>query len=241
MKKLSLIIFLGLLSACETSEVSEKCIDYSFVTENLNTVHKGVLDAALSGDHQNVYTSAYGFMKEHYFSGAFELDVESIKNSPSGRSNGNVDLSFLTIDQQNILQPFLQKIVSLDDVTEISGDVEDFNALVISSSLNNEQKYQLLAIASSVKISAEFIQDALIKQRSLSGRTQAIDVKGALQAGVIGLGIGAVKGGYVGCTGGTVAFPGLGTATGCVGGAVIGGAVGFIGGVATSILQDLLF
>ncbi|MFM8913461.1 MAG: hypothetical protein ACKOE6_11195, partial [Flammeovirgaceae bacterium] len=219
-------------------------IDYKEITKNLDVTFNGAFSLALKSSTDNVYSDTYSYLQANYFTGNLEFNPNEIKRemNKSARigSVNELDLSFLTNEQRVLAVPFLNNLLAQEDLEIVKGLANSFNIDVASSSLSNEHKYQLLALGSAVGSAVKVIEETIIKASSV-GRSQGVDVKGALQAGVIGLVGGAIVGGKAGCAGGTVAFPGLGTATGCVGGAVIGGALGFIGGVAESILQDIIF
>ena len=91
-----------------------------------------------------------------------------------------------------------------------------------------------------MKVGAEVLEEEISKIE-LNGRVACIDVKGALQAGVLGLFGGAIYFGIQGAVAGSVVFPIVGTVTGGVGSAVVGGEFGFFGGVGQAIISDFLF
>jgi hypothetical protein len=243
MKKIKSIVLLTfLLAACQENSVTKKEIDYHSVIANLEVAYNGAFSVALQSKPGHLYSNTYDYLKGNYFSGSYQFDPNEIKaklNKTARISSADeLDLSYLTEEQKTLTVPFLNSILNQDDLSAASLTADNFNNLVMQSTLSDLQKYQLLTIGTAVKAGIKVIQDNTAKSSRIAAR---VDVKGALQSGVIGLASGAVGGCYTGATGGTVAFPGLGTATGCLGGAVIGGALGFIGGVVGSIAQDLLF
>jgi len=244
MKKLLLIGLIIFLSACQENAVQKKQTDYDGLVTSLEATYKNTFAVALKSAPDNVYADTYSYLKQNYFKGDLQLDPNKLKAlSSSGArisSASDLDLSFLTEEQKTLVIPFFDAILNQTDLSVVSDLTDQFNNAIISSLLNEEQKYQLFSIGTAIKVSIKVIEDASTKSSS-NGRVEKIDVKGALQAGVLGLATGAIGGCYTGATGGTVAFPLLGTATGCVGGAVLGGAMGFIGGVTMSIVQNLLF
>lgn len=255
MKKLAFSIFLlTLLFACQNDQVEslKSKPNYSEITANLNKVYSNTFQVALKSNLKDVHAASFKYLISEFQITNLKLDPNKlIRENSNARANetADLDLSYLTLDQQVIAQPFLNNVLSMDSESELSKIdllVNEFNQDVITSTLSEEQKLQLLSISSTVNAGVQIIADTIEThelKNIAGGRTNATrwDVRGALRSGVIGLGIGAIGGGKVGCAGGTVVFPGLGTATGCVGGAVIGGAVGFISGVAGSLLQDFIF
>ncbi len=244
MKRVFFIVLITIFSACQDNAVQKRETDYKEIAKNLEATFSGAFSVALKSSTDNVYSDTYSYLRANYFTGELDFNPNEIKGemNKSARisSVNELDLSFLTNEQKVLAVPFLNNLLDQEDLAIVKGLTNSFNNDVASSSLSNEHKYQLLALGSAVGSAVKIIEETLIKGSPV-GRAQGVDVKGALQAGVIGLVGGAIVGGKAGCAGGTVAFPGLGTATGCVGGAVIGGALGFIGGVAESILQDIIF
>jgi hypothetical protein len=242
MKKILFVALLAFVSSCQKSEVEKKQTDYSSITANLEAMYNGAFAVALKSKPENVYSSTYKYLNQNYFTGDFKLSPIELKTLTNARisSAGDLDLSFLSEEQKALTIPFFDKILNSTELSIARDLANKFNNDIVSSSLPEVEKYQLLYIGSAVKVGAKVIEDAISKVNS-GGRTEKVDVKNALRAGVVGLGIGAIGGCVAGAIGGTVTVPILGTATGCVGGAVFGGAYGFITGVGESILQDLLF
>ena len=254
MKK-TLLIFLAFSFACE-NEVKDPAIDFTKITSLLDVKYASTFNSTLgtnlksnSENNRLAYYADFAettlnsvedfYVNETDFTPLIEEDfIDAISQTPV------LDLSFLTGQQEAIARPFLEDIMSQEELTYIDKKVWLFEKEITNSTLTSEQKYQLFSIASLIKQGVQVIRDAeagLLMATTAGRIAKTIDVKAALRDGVIGLGIGAVRGAYVGCTGGTVVFPGLGTATGCVGGAVIGGAVGFIAGVGTNLLGQLFW
>jgi len=243
MKKIkSLVLMTFLLAACQESSVTKKDVNFENVVSNLETSYKGAFSAALKSQPGDLYSNTYYYFKENNFAGSYNLNLNEIKSKVNKAarisSADELDLSFLTEGQKALVVPFFNNILNQDDLSTASLTSDIFNKGVIESTLNDVEKYQLLTIGTAVKVGIKVIQDTPSK----SGRASArVDVKGALQSGVLGLAAGAASGCYAGATAGTVAFPVVGTVTGCVSAAVVGGAIGFVSGVASSIVQDLLF
>lgn len=244
MKKLVFVGLIMIFSACQDNTLQRKGFDYKGLTTSLEATYTNAFAIALKSKQGSVYSNTYNYLRQSYFKGDFQFNTNELTTVISTGSKissaSDLDLSFLSAEQKSLAVPFFDTILSLTDISSIDSLSDKLNNDVSLSELGEEEKYQLLSISAAVKVGAKLIQ-ALIIQDISNGRSATIDIKGALQDGIIGLGIGAIRGGYAGCMGGTVAFPGLGTATGCVGGAVLGGAIGFIGGVATSLLKQSIF
>jgi len=244
MRKSLLITLMAVLTACQENTLSSKQTDYVGHVTNLEATYHGAFAVAMKSTSNTRYTVTYDYLRNNYFSGSLQINStefgSQVASQKRASSIDDLDLSFLSEEQIILVAPFLNNILSQTDLSNADKLTDSFNNDIVLSALDEEHKYQLLAIGASIKAGIKIIEDASVQADS-NGRVERVNVKGALQAGVIGLVGGAVVGAKAGCAGGTVAFPGLGTATGCVGGAVIGGALGFIGGVAESIVQDLIF
>jgi hypothetical protein len=244
MKKFLFVGLITIFSACQDSGIQKKQTDYKELATNLEITYTSAFTVALKSTPKNVYSDTYNHLKQNFFKGDFQFNPNELRALASSGSRitsaGDLDLSFLTAEQKSLAVPFFDGVLSLTDISAVNSITDKFSSDIALSSLTEEQKYQLLSISAAVKVGAKFIQESIAKD-SANGRSAKIDIKDALQDGVIGLGLGAARGCWIGATGGTVAFPGLGTATGCVGGAVMLGAVGFIGGVATSLLKQSIF
>jgi hypothetical protein len=242
MKKIMFLALLAFASSCQKSEIEKKQVDYSGITASLEAMYNGAFAVALKSKPENVYSSTYKYLNQNYFTGDFKLSPIELKTLTNARisSARELDLSFLSDEQRTLTIPFLDKIINSAELSVANDLANKFNNDITSSSLTEVEKYQLLSIGSAIKVGVKVIEDATSKVNS-GGRTEKIDVKGALRAGVLGLAGGAISGCVTGALGGTVALPLFGTAGGCVGGAVFGGAYGFVVGVGGSILQDLIF
>jgi len=245
MKKFLLIILLGLSFGCENNEVQKSQKDYSAIVNNLDLTHQNAFKAALSSDRKNVSSTTLKYLKENYYTSDIDLTSIIYKQNPSGRVNDtSLDLSFLTVEQELIARPFLEQVMSLDELTNINKIIFLFEKQISYSLLNEEQKYQLFSMSSLIKQGVQMIKDAesgILVARSAGRVAGKIDVKSALRAGVEGLLVGAIGGAYAGATAGTVVFPVIGTVTGAVGCAVVSGAIGFTTGVIGSIASQLFW
>jgi hypothetical protein len=245
MKKLFLVAFIAATISCaQNDSISADYSDmiYSLDQTFAKTFEETLKSARTRADLEKLPSVADGYLRSNFYSGQFNFSTVRFSDNTFGRSADDVqpDLSFLTYAQRQFAEPFLQEVMLMEDLHPIPHALYIFELQVTNSSLSVVEKWQLFEISSLVRQGAQTIQTAL-DENAGSSRMKKIDIKNALRAGVIGLGVGAVGGAYAGATGGTVAFPVVGTVTGAVAGAVIGGAIGFVSGVAESILQDLLF
>lgn len=245
MKRLLLIALVGIAFSCGQNE--SQAPDYSRMITSFdvtfkNTFHQTISSVSKKADLPNLPVVAAQYLKDNFYTGDVQFDVAEFQQTISiaGRVREDIalDLSFLTAGQQAIAGPFLQDVMQMEELTYMPHALFIYERQITNSLLTEVEKWQLFEISSLVRQAVQMIQDA---QSGNVSRTQVIDVKGALRAGVIGLAVGATAGAYAGATGGTVVFPVVGTVTGGVAGAVVGGAIGFVTGVAESILQNLLF
>ncbi len=172
------------------------------------------------------------------------------------RTTGTVDLSTFEIyseDQLALVQPFVDDLLNEEDLNATKSKAISFQQSVVSSTLSDDEKIQLLTLSTGVISFAEFVEDGGIdlianelditySSNSSNGRVQGCSVssRNVLASAVVGLAGGAATGGYVGATAGTFTVPILGTAVGGVGGAVFGGAAGFVSGLISGVAAELL-
>lgn len=255
MKKFIFSIFLiSLLFACQNDQVEslKSKPNYLEITANLNKAYGNTFQVALKS--KNSLNAIKDYLKTEVYNGNINFDAIQFENragAARAKVNEEIDISFLTAGQQLLAEPFLKSILSLDSLDNPSQAeliIQEFNQEVISSSLTEEEKYQLISIGSSIYAGVQIvakISEAISNQelKNSGGRVAGIrwSTKDALRAGVQGLAAGGLSGLYVGCTGGTVALPGFGTAAGCVGGAVFGAAYGFVGGIGSYAVSRVLW
>ncbi|GIV36402.1 MAG: hypothetical protein KatS3mg032_0781 [Cyclobacteriaceae bacterium] len=216
------------------------------ITLNQRQLVKGML-SGLNGQYFNAdektimdFSSNYGELRlpDHF---------------ANARKNGTVDLSTFEIyseDQLALVQPFVDDLLNEEDLNATKSKAISFQQSVVSSTLSDDEKIQLLTLSTGVISFAEFVEDGgidLIANEldiiySSNGRVQGCSVssRNVLASAVVGLAGGAATGGYVGATAGTFTVPILGTAVGGVGGAVFGGAAGFVSGLISGVAAELL-
>jgi len=154
MKKLLFITLLGLSFACENTEIQKAPKDYSLLITNLDLTHKNAFKAAFNSDPENIPETTLGHLKENYYESDIDLGLglNYLKQKPSGRVQDEaLNLSFLSPQQEAIARPFLENIMSLEELTYTDKIVWLFEKQVTNSTLNEEQKYQLFSMGSLVK------------------------------------------------------------------------------------------
>jgi hypothetical protein len=268
----SAFVFLFTVSACNQSNEVTPTDNFSKEIAQLKTMHKEGLYLASSAFKKNLTINSTndlalnekgmvsdvlnGLNGTHFTaSGDFVASLSSnfgTKNL-SGSSNANLS-QFYDESQLQLVQPFLDELLTTDDFVKARNLASNFQSKVIASKLVRDEKIKLLSLSASVQALSEFIEeggDDSIRQ-TLSQLKDTNGIPNARVAGcsvnwgdvwmgaVVGGAVGAVGGCYAGATAGTVTFPGVGTVTGCVSAGVIGGAGGFASGAAQGIVSGLL-
>ena len=211
----------------------------------VNDILRGLNDQFFLANESaiNEISSQYGEIK---LSDRF-VDSQSIEN---------VDLSLFGIyseDQLKLAQPFVDGLLNTEDMEIAKADAVSFQQQVISSSLSDEEKMQLLTLSSGVLGFTEFVENGGIEKihnalgfnMNENGipnnriRNCSVDTRSVLAGAVVSGAIGGVLGFKSGCAGGMVGGH-IGAASGCVGGAVMGFASGFMWGVVGGTAASLL-
>jgi hypothetical protein len=246
MKKLLSIGLIFLSFACQNNEAEIKP-DYLKIIQSLESTYREGIQAVKNSPKSNVYEASYDYLKENFYQGDVNINFadfeQKLKNANAKTKYEDIDLSFLTPTQQGLFSVYLNQIKNVNDIIEVSSITNNFNQLVIDSTLPEEQKYQLFTMSTAINVYSEVLIYGIELNDGgiFGGRTKCVDVKGALRAGVLGIITGAAAGAYTGGTAGTVVFPVVGTVTGAVAGGVVGGAFGFLSGVVMSVVQDVVF
>jgi hypothetical protein len=214
-------------------------------TNDLALNEKGMVSDVLNGLNGTHFTASGDFVAS--------LSSNFGTKNLSGSSNANLS-QFYDESQLQLVQPFLDELLTTDDFVKARNLASNFQSKVIASKLVRDEKIKLLSLSASVQALSEFIEeggDDSIRQ-TLSQLKDTNGIPNARVAGcsvnwgdvwmgaVVGGAVGAVGGCYAGATAGTVTFPGVGTVTGCVSAGVIGGAGGFASGAAQGIVSGLL-
>ena len=109
----------------------------------------------------------------------------------SNKSVDKIDLDALegfSKNQKLLAEPFLNDILAIKGLELIEIKVNDFNELVTTSTLSNNEKLQLLSIASSVKVLADFLLndvDEYIRDTSKNSKGCSVDARGVLADAVV--------------------------------------------------------
>ncbi|MBL7841597.1 MAG: hypothetical protein JNJ75_15750 [Cyclobacteriaceae bacterium] len=238
MKKILFFVLACIPFSCQENSVEKPSLDYSAIMTNLDLVLGNTFNTARLAGKESISITSLDYLKANYYQS--NLDLSGIDSKLSARASSALDLSFLTPFQEAIARPFLEDVVEVEEISDLSGIVAHFESAIANSSLVPEQKYQLYVMCSLVKQAGILIAE--VQDDLLAGKINGeINVKEALRAGVESLAAGAVYGAYVGATGGTMTVPIVGTVVAGVGCAVVGGAVGFVTGVVGSIASQLFW
>jgi hypothetical protein len=275
------LIVIGLVSSCNQQETIQPkqsyeseinalnntldaAIDFSFknFTKNISKTGKAQIDydqklsilstlETLDGTHFIGNNFQYSLITDN-FSTVRLPEVQSL----NGRVNDfNIDqYNSFTSQQKEIAEPFIGKLLSLENLELVSSLSSDFNLQISNSVLSEDEKLELFALSAASNALSKFLANGGIDviylaisensddNSSTNGRVKdcSVNWRNVWLGGVVGFFSGGAYGGYVGCTGGTVVLPGVGTAAGCVGGAVLGAAGGFIGGSVSGVASELL-
>lgn len=238
MKKILLLLLVCISFSCQEDNIENQLPDYSSIITDLDLVLGRTFDAARKAPQENISETTLNYLKVNYYKSDF--DLSGIGSKLLARTGSTLDLSFLSPSQEAIARPFLEKVTEVEEISDLSVIIAQFENQVTYSSIPLEQKYQLFVMGSLVKQAGELI--ATVQAELVAGKVNGeVNVKQALRAGVESLAAGAVYGAYVGATGGTMTVPIVGTVVAGVGCAVVGGAVGFVTGVVGSIASQLFW
>lgn len=277
MNRVSLIILsiVFITSACQEDQPSIQK-NYENQIEGLNDLYSASLNTIssqfgnisynavdeVSSMTKNVIVHSAEFIDTQYFidhefsKNEIDLIAENstslLTSNSSARilHSGLIDNGYYTPEQIELLEPFIEQLLSDNFLSNAKQVVESFNQIVINSDLSNERKFELLSVGAAAKASADFLNNGGVHviaseldiAYSSNGRVLGCSVssRNVLASAVVGLAGGAATGGYVGATAGTFTVPILGTAAGGVGGAVFGGAAGFVGGLISGVAAELI-
>lgn len=222
----------------------------SEMTLNQRQLVKDILNG-MNGQFLETNEEAIGEVSGNY--GDIRLSGQFV----NGKTMSTVDLGSLghySDSQIALAQPFVDKLLSTEDVNSYRFDAISFQESVVASSLTDDEKLELLVLSTSVVAFANFLENGGIERIQAiianeleangipNGKTMgcSIDTRGVLADAVVGLVAGATYGGYVGATTGTFTIPGILTVAGGVAGAAAGGAFGFVTGALEGIASNLL-
>jgi hypothetical protein len=219
---------------------------------------QGLISDVLNGLKGTHFTASDDFVASLSSSYASRnLTVNGISNARQSVSSTDLD-QFFNEGQKQLVQPFLNELLSTDDFTKAKSLALTFQDKVIASPLVREDKIKVLSLAVGIQVLSEFFLEAgdeqiraiilsLIQLKDSKSSSNARVSKGCelsarsiLTDAVVGFFGSGIGGAITGCTVGSVTVPIIGTVTGCVSGAVVGAAYGFVGGAITSAVSGLL-
>lgn len=161
----------------------------------------------------------------------------------------------LTEQQIDLSDDFINQVWNAEG-TDIYASIDAYENKIALSSLTEEEKFELLTIAESIRALAEFLENGgidLVYEQVLASlppgtvipegivRGSCIEIKNIMQGAVYTGFVGMIAGTIVGCKVGMIVIPIAGTAHGCVGGAVFGFTRGFFGAALGSLGQQMIF
>lgn len=239
------------------NEFSNSLIHDSDVSILVN--HNVLLDAMISEWSLDDRYGLRNFSMDKLNLDALVLSAHNSNTSSRTDSVFSIDLhdysEILSEYHINLLQPFVDELLNLDDVEGAKTLAENFEQELNFIPMTLEDRLLLTGVSSGVLTIVEFEEadGVQILQTSLhdlqvgddgfvSSRAEgcSIDWRGVWAGAVVGYFVGGIGGAIVGCAGGTVVLPFIGTVTGCIGGAVFGSTSGFVSGALTGIAANLI-